>query len=429
MRKILTLLATLVAMQSSAQVLEEAKKIVDTLASPYMAGRGYVEDGNKRAAAYILNEYQKIGLKTLCKKSYAQELGFPVNTFPDEMEIAFDERKLKPGVDYIVEPSCPSVQGTYEIALIKKRELLDEKKVAQALKSAKNKWLLIDERAYVKDEKKDKQIEEVFKNIFYNDDIKTKGCLLITDKKLTWSIAPYQDKLARVTIKTDQDFTTVKKISIHVRAQLIPQVPTQNLVGYVPAQIATDTFIAIVGHYDHLGKMGAETYFPGANDNASGIAMQLELAKYFQAHPLQNYNVLFIAFTGEEIGLLGAKYFVENPCMPLAQIKFLLNFDLAGTGEEGIKIVNGSIYKDKFETMKNLNTENNLLPSVNTRGKACNSDHCMFDMKGVPCFFIYTQGGIQAYHDVYDKAETLPLTEFEDYYQLMIKFITSLDKK
>jgi hypothetical protein len=99
---------------------------------------------------------------------------------------------------------------------------------------------------------------------------------------------------------------------------------------------------------------------------------------------------------------------------------------LAGTGDEGIKIVNGSVFNDKFDLITSINAQQQLLPKIAIRGEACNSDHCYFYQKGVPCFYIYTLGGIQAYHDIYDKYETLPLTEFVDYCSLMIMFFDSI---
>ena len=135
---------------------------------------------------------------------------------------------------------------------------------------------------------------------------------------------------------------------------------------------------------------------------------------------------MFIAFAAEEIGLVGSKYFTDHPLFPLAKIKFLLNFDLAGTGDDGIQVVNGKIYQKKFDLMTRLNDQDKLLKQIKIRGEACNSDHCMFHTKGVPCFFIYTLGGIQAYHDIYDRPETLPLTDYQDYFTLLVKFIDNL---
>jgi Zn-dependent M28 family amino/carboxypeptidase len=168
--------------------------------------------------------------------------------------------------------------------------------------------------------------------------------------------------------------------------------------------------------------LGSTVYFPGANDNASGIALLLNLLHYYSIHP-SRYSILFVAFSAEEAGLLGAAQFVRNPPCKLTAIKFLINFDLVGTGDEGIKVVNGSVYTNEFARLRMINDRDALVPKVEARGKACNSDHCVFSEKGVPCFYIYTLGGIKAYHDPDDRAQTLPLTEFADLFRLTIRFL------
>ena len=185
-------------------------------------------------------------------------------------------------------------------------------------------------------------------------------------------------------------------------------------------------YLVVTAHYDHLGRMGSETVFPGANDNASGVAQMLALAAYFAKNPLKK-NILFVAFTGEEAGLLGSKYFVNNPPVPLDSIDFVLNLDLSGTGDEGITVVNATLYPEIFDQLVNLNAEENYVSNVKKRGPAANSDHYFFTEKGVPAFFIYTLGGIKAFHDVYDKRETLPLDEAADLQQLYIRFFKYLD--
>jgi Zn-dependent M28 family amino/carboxypeptidase len=147
----------------------------------------------------------------------------------------------------------------------------------------------------------------------------------------------------------------------------------------------------------------------------------MNLAKYYAANP-RPYSIGFILFAGEEIGLEGSKYFTEHPLAPLKNIRFLINSDLAGTGEEGITVVNATEFPKEFEWLKKINEENKLLAAVNARGKAANSDHYFFTEKGVPAFFFYTLGGIKAYHDIFDKAVTLPLNEQEDLFKLLIKF-------
>lgn len=133
-----------------------------------------------------------------------------------------------------------------------------------------------------------------------------------------------------------------------------------------------------------------------------------------------------MAFGGEELGLKGSFHFVQNPLFPISNIKFLVNMDISGTGDDGIQVVNGSVYKEEFNQLVRINQNNNYLPQIKIRGAACNSDHCPFYKNGVPSFFIYTLGGIQAYHDVFDKAETLPLTAYDNYFKLLTGFVNEL---
>jgi Zn-dependent M28 family amino/carboxypeptidase len=191
--------------------------------------------------------------------------------------------------------------------------------------------------------------------------------------------------------------------------------------GVVKGTVKPDSIIFITAHYDHLGGMGKDTYFPGANDNASGVSLLLNLAHYYAIHP-QKYTIGFICFAGEEAGLRGSKYFTENPLVPLKNIRFLLNTDLAGTGEEGITVVNATEFPKEFGYMNAVNDEGKFLVKIYPRGKAAISDHYFFTEKGVPAFFFYTMGGIKAYHDVFDKAQTLPLNEQEDLFKLIVKF-------
>jgi len=256
-------------------------------------------------------------------------------------------------------------------------------------------------------------------------EINIKGVIIYTNDKLTWESSTTQNIRPVIIINKELDISNLNSIEINVDAKFIQKYETQNIIGSIKGSSNSDSMIVVLAHYDHLGKMGKATYFPGANDNASGVAMILNLAKHYSTHP-PKYTTVFIALSGEELGILGAKAFTDHPLIDLTKIKFLVNFDLAGTGEEGIRIVNGSIFKEKFDLISKINLQQNLMPKIDIRGAACNSDHCFFYEKGVPCFYIYTQGGIRAYHDIYDKYETLPFTEFVDYCKLMILFFDSI---
>jgi hypothetical protein len=255
-------------------------------------------------------------------------------------------------------------------------------------------------------------------------------CIVVfKNKKLTWDIAqqvtswPSFDLL----VPDSTNETLHKQINetgtmhFYVETKFLQDYKTQNVITWVKGAQYPDSFIVFSAHYDHLGQMGKNIYLPGANDNASGCAMLLSLAQYYSKNP-PACSIAFMAFGAEEAGLLGSGYYVEHPLFPLNQIKFLINLDLLGTGEEGITIVNGSIYKTEFDELLKLNNQKNYLPLIKPRGKAANSDHYYFTEKGVKSFFIYTLGGIKAYHDIYDRPETLPLTKFEDVFRLLIDF-------
>jgi len=257
--------------------------------------------------------------------------------------------------------------------------------------------------------------------------INTGALILLNQKKLTWSVAKDHYKIPVAIVLQYYLPAGAKEISFRISEKFLPDFKTENVVGYVRGISKPDSFIVISAHYDHLGMMGRETYFPGANDNASGISMLLNLASHFSRKQNQpECSIAFIAFAGEEAGLVGSKYYTENPLFDLSKIKFLINLDLLGTGDEGMMVVNATEFPNQFQVLESINNDKKYLLSLKQRGKAKNSDHYYFSELGVPSFFFYTMGGIQAYHDINDKAETLPLTEFEDVFRLIIDFTKHL---
>lgn len=424
MKSFVILISVFLSFNTFAQDFQYVRKVVDTLASEAMKGRGYVGSGDKIAADFIRQEFKKIGLKSF-SKSYLQYFNLSVNTFPDKMRLQINGTTLTPGKDYLVDPASPSIKGSFETVVLSAEDFLNEGELIFKLKEAFGKFLIIEpykKEAFSKEEIQ--KINEIINFLKSYEDNPADGVIILSADKLTWSGATSQSPHPVITVKVDSTFKSIEKVDLEIKAKFHEAYKSQNVVGYIEGK-NKDSLIVLTAHYDHLGMMGEKTFFPGANDNASGIGMLLNLAQYYKINQ-PAYTTVFIAFGGEEFGLLGSRYFTENPLFPLKNIKFLLNFDISGTGDDGIQVVNGSVYKDKFNKLKAINQKNGFLKEVKIRGEACNSDHCMFHMKGVPSFFIYTLGGIQAYHDVNDRAETLPLTEFEDYFKLITKFIEEL---
>jgi len=422
---ILVLFAGILFFNVSAQNIDYARAVIKTLASPGLKGRGYVENGHLEAAKYIRGQFREIGLKPFGKE-YFQPFSIKVNTFPSKMTVILNDDKLVAGKDFIVDAASSSAKGEYEVLIIKKQDLLNDNKVEQAIQSSSGKILIIDERDFKTENKEDIQKANDLIKMFKSDSrLQHAGTILFTSAKLTMGYSTIQAPRPSIIVNKEYDLAAVSKVKLQIDASLV-ECQTRNVAGYLEGREKPDSFIVVVAHYDHMGKMGDEVYFPGANDNASGVAMILNLAKHFKSNP-HKYSVAFIALSAEEVGILGAKHYVENPLFDLNRIVFLVNFDMAGTGDEGIKVVNGSVYQEQFNLLTDINNQNGYLKSVQIRGAACNSDHCMFYQKGVKCFFIYTLGGIQAYHDIYDRYETLPLTEFEDYFRLMTGFFDEIE--
>ena len=112
-------------------------------------------------------------------------------------------------------------------------------------------------------------------------------------------------------------------------------IPSANVAGWIEGsdpRLKAETII-VCAHHDHLGASG-DAYFPGANDNASGAAAVLELARALAASGLRpRRSVLFLIFGSEEVGLLGSYYYVQNPLRPLASTAAVVNLDMIGRNE------------------------------------------------------------------------------------------------
>jgi Zn-dependent M28 family amino/carboxypeptidase len=110
----------------------------------------------------------------------------------------------------------------------------------------------------------------------------------------------------------------------------------------------------------------------------------------------------------------------------LKNVRFLLNLDIMGSGEEGITVVNSTLFPNEFALLEKLNSEGNYMSQIKKRGPAANSDHYFFTEAGVPAFFFYTMGPNKHYHDVFDTYDELSFKAFENLSVLIEKFLSGL---
>lgn len=400
---LLIIVLLLVAQLLPAQDVQYAQSIIDTLAGPYFHGRGYVKEGDQKAARFIRNEMNRIGLQSI-NGHQSHQFTMSVNTFPGSMSVRVYGEDLIPGIDFVVDPACPSVKlEDVRLFHIGENQLIQDKLYKKITKKNYGKVVVVLDTVG-SDPKANSRRDEFVK--------KFKGlCLIDIRKDLTWSVSRIQEA-SPVIWMMPGIIQNAPFISVDIEAKFEQNYTTTNVLGMVQGTEVPDSFIVITGHYDHLGGMGSEVYIPGANDNASGIAMILDLATYYQAHPCR-YSILFIAFAAEEAGLVGSYHFVQemSDYLNKNQIRFLINMDLMGSGEDGMMAVNGSVFTEEFSLLQNLNSDNGLLKIIKSRGKAANSDHYFFTEAGVRGYFFYQMGAYAFYHEIDDKPENLRLQQ------------------
>ncbi|WP_303310097.1 M28 family metallopeptidase [Hymenobacter sp. BT730] len=398
----------------------EVRRTLRYLTSRHLHGRGYTHHGDQRAAAFLAKHFKRLGLLPFSSaRDYTQPFSLTVNTFPGNLSVTADQQKLRPGHDFIVAPESGGGRFTASVvhfdSLVFSQEPLLQQFLAQPLQAVA---LAVAQQDYQR---------AMAQPLLAQKLQEARAIVVLIPGKLTASLAAKQAPQPRLLVAALAWPPAAKEITIDLQARLQQSYRTQNVLGYIPGTARPDSLLVVTAHYDHLGELGRHHYFPGANDNASGTSMLLQLARHFSqpAHRLR-YTLVFIGFSGEEAGLLGSRYFTAHPLFPLGSVRFLINLDLVGTGDSGATVVNGTLHPKEFQILQQLNSGTASVGSLAARGRAANSDHFPFSEAGVPAFFLYTRGGIAAYHDIQDKAETLPLTRYSELYRLLTQFLTYL---
>ncbi len=409
----------LTATTAQAQQMQRVRQTIDTLCSPTMHGRGYIFDGDKKAAEYISSTFSSVGLRSL-ENSYYQPFNLSVNRITHTPQLQAGKAKLVAGVDFVAQVASASGKGKAKVLPLDTLVFADTAAAQKFFSQNLHKKAILYRQ---QDQQQLSKLPEHYQQKLQG----AKVHIILQPKELMTTVARQQQNLPVLEVKSGAWPVDTRKIRYNVQADLTPNYQTQNVVAFIQGSIKPDSFIVFSAHYDHLGGQGEGVYFPGANDNASGTAMLLELAHYYnQPENRPAYSIAFMAFAAEEAGLLGSYHYVQHPLFPLSQIKFLVNLDLLGTGDDGMMVVNGSIHQQEFNLLTKLNQQHHYLPQLRRRGKAANSDHFPFSEKGVPAFFFYTLGGTAAYHNTNDKPEQLPLTRFPEVFKLITEFAKQL---
>lgn len=200
---------------------------------------------------------------------------------------------------------------------------------------------------------------------------------------------------------------------VSVRGEVViapKQLPTQNVIGVLPGNGAhAGEYVVIGAHYDHVGVTRGKVY-NGADDNASGVSGLIELAAALSREKVRDRSLIFMAFSGEEINLLGAKHFVEQPTVPLAQVKAMLNMDMIGrfsrANEANPLQVFGVGTGGTYDGIVDRRAAALNMPITKERSAKVPTDSAPFYNAGVPALWFFT-GLHPDYHQPGDDTEKI----------------------
>lgn len=201
---------------------------------------------------------------------------------------------------------------------------------------------------------------------------------------------------------------------IEIHAKYRKQQVTMNVIGLFEGSDPElrDEFVIVGAHLDHVGSQAGAITFPGANDNASGVAALIEIAEALSLSRIRpERSILFIAFSAEEQGIFGSRYYSDNPVVPLVRTVGMVNMDCIGAGS-GMRVGGGKDYPELLLKVQRVN-ERYIKCDLPKSGRGGGADAAPFHELGVPNLYFATTKGYAHLHQTTDTPETLSPTLFE----------------
>jgi Zn-dependent M28 family amino/carboxypeptidase len=215
------------------------------------------------------------------------------------------------------------------------------------------------------------------------------------------------------------------------------EVQGTNILGLIQGTAAPDRFVVVSAHFDHLGRRDGSLY-PGADDNASGVAAVLAIATWFVRHKPER-SLIVVAFDAEELGLQGARHFVKTPPVESKQIVMNVNLDMVGRGDANTLWAAGTHYYPLLKPPvvdasrgRQIKLEfGHDRPKAESNGQddwTNSSDHGPFHAAGIP-FLYFGVEDHPDYHKPTDTADKIPRTFFAEAVTLAIDVVDRIAKK
>ena len=421
---ILVFLASICSVAGAQKLKKDDKELVSHLqnhvrflSSDLVQGRRSGTKGEELAAAYISENFKNAGLQPRGTSGYEQGFEIPEGRqINPNTHLLVNGYELKLNKDYFPLhfssnnslEAMPS-PGLQEMAM---PWFLDVKGLLEANSSNPHYDLM----AVVKAKALEVQTKGATALFVYNSS---------TQKDNLSFDAKAKEELLAIPVVYLSTETALKYIAdpdaaldIKLKTDIGPRFrKARNIVGYLDN--GAPTTVVIGAHYDHLGngedgnsmiRTAEMQIHNGADDNASGVAAMIELARMLKASKSKTQNYLFIAFSGEELGLFGSKYFVENPTIDLSSVRYMINLDMIGRLNDSNKVTVGGYGTSPMWGNLYAMTGRQKLFSGDLSFKFDSSgtgpsDHTSFYRKDVPVLFYFT-GLHSDYHkpgDDYEK--------------------------
>jgi hypothetical protein len=414
MKKLIIILLALVSLQLPAQDLPHFKRIVKELSSAKYQGRGYAKGGANKAGKYLEKEFRKAGADEVTRQPFTID----INTFCGKAEMWADGKKLKAGVDFSMREYSPGVHGEFPVYYVDTLNFNADKLLADLTKPENANCMVCCEFWFTYKHR------EVFSRLQKAGELPNAGLLYTWTAPIKFYKA-YGEKVVDKPIVwvTPEAIDGVKRVKLNVDNEFLKDYPLFNVIAKVEGA-RHDSCYVFTAHYDHLGNMGKKVYYPGANDNASGTAAIVTLAAHYAKNRPQ-FDMYFLAFSGEDANLRGSTFFVEHPVVPLSQIKYLFNIDMIGDDNPEQYCEVSEAGMSQFPKFQKVNEELHLFTKLNRGELAANSDHYPFAVRGVPCIFLENEEGsaFPHYHTPADNMKTVKLDSYEPVFKLVTGFI------
>lgn len=426
------------------QIVPGLQKHISYLSDDKLEGRRTGSPGEALAMQYIIDQFRSAGLSPKGTEHYIQK--FPVNQgkmMDDLNEFIINGEKLQPGHDYFVFPFSPD-QNMEAIASLSIQEVgvpwfFDLEDVLVENKSNPH-FDLVD---YIHKNFKGIKDRGAIALIFYNSSAIDDKLSFDPKNKMEELPVPalYVSKETAKELFSDKSATLSIKLKTSISDKILMG---HNVIGYIDNN-APKTII-LGAHYDHLGygedgnsmqRNGSRSIHNGADDNASGTAALIELGRLIKKSKANSANYLFIAFSGEELGLYGSKFFTDNPTIDLKTVNYMINMDMVGRLNDTSKVltIGGYGTSPSWSTVIGTNyyasssAAKNALPSlvikIDSSGTGP-SDHTSFYRKDIPVLFYFT-GLHTDYHKPSDDADKINYGGEQTIIRHILHVIESMD--